>query len=137
MIAETHLADLPFGISRRERTVARRPLSHLDPLRLEHLVDANYQGLDLRLLTGQRQRPPPALGEQEEAPLAGLPDGSHRDVIDRIELEDRHWFKTKSRGGVQPASKRGASGRFDAGAEGKRIKVNIQRRVTTAAWRTN
>ena len=100
-------------------------------------MDANYQGLDLRLLTGQRQGPPPALGEQEEASLAGFPDSSHRDVIDRIELENGHWVKTKSRGAVKAASKRVAPGRFDAVAAGKRIKVNIQRRATTAAWRTN
>src|SRR6266581_4988886 len=41
VIAEPHLADLPFGLAGRERRLARGTLDKLDPLGLQHLVKAN------------------------------------------------------------------------------------------------
>src|SRR5258708_2539031 len=124
VVAETHLADLPLGLPGREPSLAGNAFRALDPLGFEHLVEANDQSLDLGLLARERQGASPPFGEQEEAPLAGFPDGSHSDVIDRIELEDGHW--SKGTVSVYPirALAAGAIARFDAVAAGKRIKVN-------------
>src|ERR1700674_491097 len=97
VIPEAHLSNLPFRLPGHERRVTRLPLRHLDALCLHHLVKADDQRLDLGLLARQRERAATAAGQEEEPPLAGLSDGRDRDLIHRIELEDRHWFKTKSR----------------------------------------
>jgi len=99
VVAEAHLAPLPLGLTWREGCIARRPVRHLDPLRLQHLVETHDEGLDLGLLAGESERPAPALGKQKEAPLAGLADRGHRYVVNRVDLEYGHTINSKSRGG--------------------------------------
>jgi hypothetical protein len=99
VISESNLANLPLGLSRlRIRAGSGLGLRALKSLLLDHLVQPDYKGLDLGLLTAQRHRPPGAGGEEEKAPLAGVSDRRDGDPIDRVELEDRHELKTRGGG---------------------------------------
>jgi len=110
VVAKPDLAHLPLGLAWREGSRARRPVRHLDALRLQHLVEADDEGLDLGLLASERERPAPAFGKQEEAALAGLADRRHRYVVNRVELEYGHTINSKSRGGIGARCKSTSSG---------------------------
>src|ERR1035437_5852712 len=112
VIAQAHLANLPFRLAGREGSLARRPLRHLDPLRLHHLMEAHDQCLDLDLLAAQGERSAPAFGQQKELPLARLADRRHAYLVNRVELEDWHWVNTKSRGALREACKLERGGWF-------------------------
>ena len=118
MVAEPHLTDLPLGLARRLAGIVHRLgrlLRRLDLLSLQHLVEPDDQGLQLRLLACQRQRPAGAGGEEEEAALAGLAHGRDGDAVHRVELVDRHRLKTRRWLG------------FASGDAGNKIKVSTYR----------
>src|SRR5256885_13529330 len=72
VVAEPHLADLPLGPA-GPRVVGSRlggALRSLDLLCLHHLVNTDEEGLELRLLAAQGERPPRPRGEEKKPPLA-------------------------------------------------------------------
>src|SRR5260370_12728320 len=79
----------PLRLARLERC-ARGRFGILDALGRHHLLKAHDQGLDLRLLAGERQRAARPAGQEEELPLAGLSDRRNRDLLDRVKLENWH-----------------------------------------------
>src|SRR5207302_7239012 len=95
VIAQAHLADLPLGLVRlgAAQRGLRRLLRRFDLLGLEHLVQAQEEGLDLGFLTSERQRPPRPGRKEEETALAGLADRGDYDAVDRVELGYRHRQK--------------------------------------------
>ncbi len=90
VVAQAHLADLPLRLARLERRAGDVSLSALDALRRHHLLQADEESLDLRLLAGQRERAACAAGEEEELALARLADRCDGDLVHRVELVDRH-----------------------------------------------
>lgn len=93
VVTEAHLPDLPLGLARLNARVPRGRFGAFDALRLHHLLQADYQGLDLRLLAGQGQNAARAAGEEEEVALPGLADRGDSDLVDRVELENGHRAK--------------------------------------------
>ena len=91
MVPEAHLADLPLGLTRLEPRFGQGRLDALDALGRHHLLKPDDEGLDLRFLAGEGQRPAGATGEQEELALARLADRGDRDLVDGVELENGHW----------------------------------------------
>jgi hypothetical protein len=71
VVPEPHLADLPLrlaGLKARIRSGGGDPL---DALVRDHLLEPDYERLDLRFLAAERQRPPGTARKQEElAPAA-------------------------------------------------------------------
>src|SRR5437879_4437146 len=90
VVAEAHLSNLPFGLTRLggdvASKVARLRLGRLEALGLEHLVKPGHQRLDLGFLAGQGQGSAGARGEQKKLASTGLADGGYGDEVDRVEL---------------------------------------------------
>src|ERR1700737_3778344 len=91
VVSQADLPDLPLRLARFGARVAWGfLLGALDALLLQHLVQPDDQGLDLRLVAAERHGAPRAGGQEEELALAGLSDRRHGDLVARVELEYGH-----------------------------------------------
>src|SRR5207245_4447006 len=123
VVPEAHLADLPLWLTRLEPRLGQGRIDALDALGRHHLLEPDDEGLDLRLLAGQGQRPARAAGEQEELALARLADRGDRDLVHGVELKNGHlrkttgmWFRCRGPGEQEQ-------------------KLTIQIRARRGAWR--
>src|SRR6267378_3523724 len=123
VVAQSHFTDLPLGLAGQERAAARSRVHAFDALVGHHLLQADEEGLDLRLLARQRERAAGPAGEQEELARPRLADRRHGDVVDRVELEDGHLPKTT-----------GMWFRLRIGGEENR-ELTIEMRARHGAWR--
>ena len=88
VVAQAHLGHLPLGLAWLQAPDGGLLALDLDALRVHHLVQPHDQGLDLRLLAGQCQRPALARSHEEELAVTGLSDRRQGDRLDRVELVD-------------------------------------------------
>src|SRR5207245_9028667 len=83
VVTEPHLAHLPLGLAGQERATAGGRVRAFEALGGHHLLEPDEQGLDLRLLAGEREGSSGPTGEKEElarSRRAGRRDGG---LVDR------------------------------------------------------